>query len=169
MDERLAPGVSVGFAEPARGTAGPEADQPDSLASTTTVFICTRCRLPGSDRAAEPLDGERLLTALLDAARGAMSPTGPEIRGVACLSNCNRPCTVAFVGPGKLTTVYGELGTDPEDAAAVLAMAGLYAASANGITVWRDRPERLRRGLIACVPPFGFVGDPVLAGHDTAR
>lgn len=166
MDERLAHDAPASAIDRDLSPVGAESDKTHHL---TTLFVCTRCSLPGSDRGQEPRDGERFLDAVHNAASTA---TGPGdrllIRGVACLSNCNRPCTVAFVGPRKMAYVYGELGTDPDDPAAVVAMAALYAASSNGVMVWRERPERFRRGLIARVPPFDFNGEPVLAHSEAA-
>lgn len=175
MNERLALGGTAGCPpSPASGEAAAEAAGSGPV-SATTIYVCTRCRAPATERADEPPGGESLLAALDAAARAVGRETGGtagtgriDVRGVACLSNCNRPCTVAFVGPGKLAYVYGDLGTGVEDAAAAIAMAGLYAASANGITVWRERPERFRRGLIARIPPFGFHGEPVVDGTDKA-
>jgi predicted metal-binding protein len=34
--------------------------------------------------------------------------------------------------------------------------ARLLAGAADGILPWRGRPERLKRGMIARIPPLGF-------------
>ena len=53
------------------------------------------------------------------------------------------------------TYVFGHL--DPAaDAEALVAGARLLAGSADGLLPWRGRPEPLKRGLIARVPPFDF-------------
>jgi predicted metal-binding protein len=38
--------------------------------------------------------------------------------------------------------------------------ARLLAGAADGIMPWRGRPEPLKRGLIARVPPVSFSGEP---------
>jgi predicted metal-binding protein len=57
------------------------------------------------------------------------------------------------------TYVFGGLGTDC--AAALIDGARLLAAAADGILPWRGRPEPLKRGLIARIPPFDFEEDRV--------
>jgi predicted metal-binding protein len=37
--------------------------------------------------------------------------------------------------------------------------ARLLAGAADGIMPWRGRPEPLKRGLIARIPPLDFEGD----------
>jgi predicted metal-binding protein len=72
---------------------------------------------------------------------------------VECLSVCKRPCTVAVSSPGRWTYVYGDL--DPASAAeTILAGAALYARTPDGIVPWRERPEALRKGVVARIPPF---------------
>jgi predicted metal-binding protein len=51
--------------------------------------------------------------------------------------------------------VFGHL--DPAaDAPALVAGARLLAESADGLLPWRGRPEPLKRGLIARIPPLDF-------------
>jgi predicted metal-binding protein len=48
-------------------------------------------------------------------------------------------------------------GLDPErDAAALVEGARLFARASDSIMPWRGRPEVLKRGLIARVPPIDF-------------
>ena len=62
-------------------------------------------------------------------------------------------CSVALQAPGKWSYVYGNL--DPAaHAPDILRGAGLYAASADGIVTWRDRPEVFRKQSLARVPPL---------------
>jgi predicted metal-binding protein len=76
---------------------------------------------------------------------------------VECLSVCRRPCTVAFSAPGKWTYVYGDLSA--EGAAPVLAEAArLYAAAPDGLIPWKLRPDPVKRGVVARVPPLAPAG-----------
>lgn len=114
------------------------------------VSVCVTCRGPDeADRA-----GERLLAALR--ALAAARAPGVAIRPVQCLSVCKRPCTVAFTAPGRYTYVFGDL--DPEtSAAAVLEGARSYREQQDGYMLWRERPEALRRGVVARIPPLGWA------------
>ena len=78
----------------------------------------------------------------------------PSIRlePVECLSVCKRPCTVAISAPGRWTYIYGDL--DPETSVDTI-IEGLrrYAATADGLVPWRERPEIFRKGVVARIPP----------------
>ena len=126
---------------------------PDA-AAPIVVSVCTTCRAEGSDE--KP--GERLLARLRERA----DPTILVVRAVQCLSVCKRPCTAALAGPDRYTYVFGDL--DPETGAeALLAGAATYAAAEHGYMPWRERPEPLRRGIVARIPPLGWSPDD--GGH----
>jgi len=74
------------------------------------------------------------------------------IQAVDCLSACNRPCTVAFVAPKKTTLMFGDL-PPLTSAADVLKLGEQYFASADGIVPRQERPEALKRGILARIPP----------------
>ena len=114
----------------------------------TTIYECTTCRLP--DDTSEPRAGAKLLAAL----ENSLKDTNDSIRleGVECLSVCKRPCTVAFSAPGKWTYVYGDFSneTAPET---ILAGAALYSAAEDGLIPWKMRPDALKKGVVARLPP----------------
>lgn len=115
-------------------------------AGPVTIHVCVTCRR-GTDPDERP--GAELLRALV------ASPGAREFRiePVECLSVCKRPCTVAVSSPGRWTYVYGDL--DPATAAEIiLAGAALYAGTPDGIVPWRERPQELRKGVVARIPPF---------------
>ena len=115
-----------------------------------TVFICITCKAAD---AREPL-GRMLFDAVMD-----RLPDGGAIAvtPVACLAVCKRPCTVALSGPGKWTSIVGDLNHQA-NADDVIAAALSHAATEEGIIPWRERPESFRKGVIARVPPLGFRG-----------
>lgn len=122
------------------------------MGDRTLIHICITCRR--ADEPLEPRDersGARLHRAVeaLAAERGA--PV--DIVAVECLSVCKRPCTVGFAAPGKWTYVYGDLPAET-GAETVLDGARLYAATADGLIPWRERPEALKRGVVARMPPI---------------
>ena len=73
-----------------------------------------------------------------------------------CLANCSRGPSAALRCNGSWTYVFG--GLDLACAGALVEGARMLARAADGILPWRGRPEPLKRGLIARVPPIGFRG-----------
>jgi predicted metal-binding protein len=120
-----------------------------------TIHVCVSCRTEG-----EPLEpregraGSRLHAALIEAAGLAGAPC-VRIVPVDCMSVCKRPVTVGFSSPGKWTYVYGdftEAGTDAS-AAVILDGARRFAATTDGLIPWKERPQALKKGVIARLPP----------------
>lgn len=131
-------------------------DQP----AVTELIICTTCRPAGESRDL-PAAGEALLEAVQIAAWGLDDAQQARIhvRGMACLSGCARACTVAFQAPGKYTYFFGDLFADEVTATQVLACAQLHAYSADGNLLRKERPERMRSGILARLPPLATI-DP---------
>lgn len=134
---------------PGEGCDGPGAGD------VVTLLVCSSCRRPG-DGPETPRPGSRLADAVADACGVA---GGPEVavRRVACLGNCSRGLSVAMYRPGCWTYVFG--GLDEASGGDLLAGARLFAGSADGFMPFRDRPEALKRGLIARVPPIDLLKD----------
>ncbi|MFG1347168.1 DUF1636 family protein [Xanthobacter autotrophicus DSM 431] len=113
-----------------------------------TLFVCTTCRTPDA-----PADAPRAGAALVEATRAAA--TGDmAVKGVACLANCKRALSAALVRRDGWTYLFGDLGT--EAAPDLIEGARLLAGSADGLMPWRGRPEALKRGMVARIPPFTF-------------
>ncbi len=112
-----------------------------------TVFVCTTCRRSG-DAEDAPRAGATLAT-------NAEPLAGPDlaVRPVESLGNCSRGPTAAIAAPGGWTYVFGNL--DPAEAAPALREGARLLAAAEGqVMPWRGRPEPLKRGLIARIPPL---------------
>ena len=121
----------------------------------TEIIICTTCR--GVDTTREQTaDGLKLFEAVQEALWVAESeagaPVGVRLRGQACLSGCNRACTLAFQAAGKQTYYFGDVVCDAETAAHVVACGRLHQSSADGTLERKDRPERLRSGILGRLP-----------------
>ena len=114
---------------------------------TATLYVCTTCKRGEPVPEGTPAPGAELHAALL--ALGA--PQDVRIVGVECLSACNTGCAVSLSMPGGWSYVYGRLGA--ENAADILEGAAKYAATSDGIVVWRDRPVIFRKQSIARIPP----------------
>jgi predicted metal-binding protein len=125
-------------------------DQDIEALTSTTIYVCITCR-----RASDPEGGLRPGLALARATARAAEGTGVTVRQVRCLANCNRALSAAVRCDGAWTYVFGglEVGTDAE---VLIEGARLLARAADGVMPWRGRPEVLKRGLIARVPPMDF-------------
>ena len=116
-------------------------------ASDVTIIVCGTCRdESGSD--AHPRAGVQLW----ENAQFAARDTGISVQTVECLGNCKRRLSAAIVSPGRWTYVFGDLvvfsGSD------LVAGAQLLNSSSDGLMPWRGRPDCLKRGLVARIPPL---------------
>ena len=118
----------------------------------TEIVVCTTCRLPGTPRE-QVADGLRFFEAVQAAALVSDGPVF-RVREQACMSGCSRACAVAFQAAGKHTYLIGDLHADEATAADVLVCAALHRAHPEGVMAWGERPERLRKGVLARVPPI---------------
>lgn len=132
--------TSIG--QPSRTDAAASAD-------AATVYVCITCRHAGEGEI-EPRPGAILAAATAQAAEGS----GVVIRPVRCLANCTRGLSAAVRCNGSWTYVFG--GLDAACGPALVEGARLLANATDGIMPWRGRPEVLKRGLIARVPPLDF-------------
>jgi len=105
-------------------------------------------------RAGEVLeeDAPRPGALLFEALTAQGAPEGVKIVGVECLSACSQGASVALSAPGKWTYVYGRLSKD--DAPDILAGAGAYAETEDGLVPWRARPVIFRKQSLARIPPM---------------
>lgn len=118
-----------------------------------TVWVCITCRSGGDSPSSEsPRPGFTLAEATAAAAANAPDISVQQVR---CLGNCDRGLSAAIRCDHAWTYVFG--GLDPaRDAITLIDGARLLAAAADGIMPWRGRPEPLKRGLIARIPPNHF-------------
>jgi predicted metal-binding protein len=120
----------------------------------TTVLVCITCRL-----ATDPIDAPRKGEDLANATNRALGDAiDVDVRRVRCLANCTRGLSAAIRKNKAWTYVFGHLDAE-RDGPALIAGARLLAGSTDGLMPWRGRPEPLKRGLIARVPPLDFAGD----------
>lgn len=118
-----------------------------------TVVVCSSCRdETGSD--ARPSAGDLLGESTSHAARN----TTIRVRQVECLGNCRRRLSAAIIRDGSWSYVFGDL--TPDSGPDLVAGAELFATSTDGILPWRGRPDSLKRGLVARIPPTDLLKDP---------
>ncbi|RUZ20055.1 DUF1636 domain-containing protein, partial [Mesorhizobium sp. M7A.F.Ca.CA.001.04.1.1] len=102
---------------------------------------------------AHPRAGE-LLT---DDTRRAAAGDDIRIRSVECLGNCKRRLSAAILRDGCWSYVFGDLTAT--SGADLVTGAKLFATSKDGLIPWRGRPDSLKRGLIARIPPLDMLKD----------
>jgi predicted metal-binding protein len=117
------------------------------------LSVCFRCKPEGWSGDA---DTRRPGADLADSIEAEATRRGIDLdvlRDVRCMSQCKRPCVVAFSHPEKFTYLFGDL--DPaRDAAAVLDAFVLYCAKPEGFMERFERPEALQAGILGRVPPL---------------
>jgi len=132
-----------------KSEAGADGAADEAPPGAATIYVCVTCRKAGEPDT-EPRPGALLAEATASAAQGS----GVAVRRVRCLANCTRGPSVAMRANGSWTYLFG--GLDVGGATALVEGARLLAGAADGIMPWRGRPEPLKRGLIARVPPLDF-------------
>ena len=130
----------------------------------THITVCTTCRAPGTSRE-QRADGLSLFDALQEALWAVESESGAtppvQLRGQACMSGCNRACTLAVQSAGKWTYYWGDLVPDAETAAQVVVCALMHQRTTEGELEWKARPERLKSGVLARIPATATVAERV--------
>ncbi|MCG7506709.1 DUF1636 family protein [Mesorhizobium retamae] len=125
----------------------------DAQSAPVTIIVCSSCRDEnGSD--AHPRAGTLLAEATRAAARHSQIT---EIRTVECLGNCKRRLSAALLRDGCWSYVFGDLTTD--SGSDLVTGAELFATSQDGLIPWRGRPDSLKRGLVARIPPLAILKD----------
>ncbi len=127
------------------------------------LHVCITCRQRDAEGQIIETDDPRAGKRLHDNLATALPEDAPfVIKGVECLSNCKRACTVGLTSPARWSYVYGDL--DPvESIDDIIAGATLYAGTKNGLVPWRERPQIFRKSVIARIPPF-----PPSSSHSAA-
>ena len=110
------------------------------------VSVCVTCKAAqDAELRHGPVLVERLRAALGE----------QVVRPVQCLGVCKRPTTVAVSAPQGFTFIFGDLEPDAGPAA-IASFVQSYRVADYGFVPWRQRPEILRRGLVARLPPAAW-------------
>lgn len=129
-------------------------------AGRPTVMVCITCRAATDLTAASGDDAPRPGSALADATTlAAAGADDIAVQRIRCLGNCSRGLSAAIRCENTWTYIFG--GLDPAlDGPSLIMGARLLAQATDGILPWRGRPEPLKRGLIARIPPISFREEP---------
>jgi len=126
---------------------------------THSLFVCTTCASTWQNgKKVGVSGGEMLLKEIAQLHQDWDRRSQFAIRPVSCMSACSHACVVTFAAPAKPSYVFGDLPSDAErvgdTAAAILQCAEIYRDRPNGLMAWKERPEPLRNGVIARIPPL---------------
>lgn len=137
--------------EPTLSGNGAAALTQPSDSAGVTILVCRTCRdESGSD--ALPRPGQLLA----DETRRLAAACDIPVAEVECLGNCKRRLSAALLRDGCWSYVFGDLTA--ESGADLVAGAQLFATSEDGLLPWRGRPDSLKRGLVARIPPLTSIG-----------
>lgn len=142
-----------GFSAETAGVVSGDGDAHAAVSvAAVTVVVCATCRdESGSD--AHPRAG----ALLADDTRRAALGGNVRVRAVECLGNCKRRLSAAILRDGCWSYVFGDLSI--ASGADLIAGAELFATSSDGLIPWRGRPDSLKRGLVARIPPLDILKD----------
>ncbi len=123
------------------------------------LFVCTTCASVWKNGKREGISGgEKLLAQLSQEQENWELSNKFSIQPVECMSACSHACAVSFAAAGKQTYVFGDLSHETETLAevstAILECAGLYYRKSDGLLPWSERPEQLKKGVLARIPPL---------------
>ena len=118
------------------------------------MFVCKSCGFSSTRQVhLEKRGGEHLLQQLIDLQEQWHLQSEYRVEAVPCLSACNRRCVVALSAPNKTTLMFGDL-LPLESAEQILQLAEQYHASSDGMVPRQERPEMLKKGILARIPPL---------------
>jgi predicted metal-binding protein len=127
------------------------------------IFVCTTCasKWENGQRVGES-GGEKLFNLLqehhLTSSDVKLTPESASkeviIEAVQCMSACSHSCVVSFAAPGKYTYLFGGLSPEltPQELANVFDCANKYYNHSEGLLPWGERPEPLKKGILARIP-----------------
>jgi len=118
-----------------------------------TLFVCKTCASVWQNgKRTGKSGGEQLLEQLSELSQAWPLQEHFPIAAVECMSACSRSCCVSFAAPGKYTYLFGDLSVT--GATAILECASQYYAKPEGLLPWSERPEALKKGILAKIPPL---------------
>ncbi len=121
------------------------------------ILVCSTCASTWQDGKKVGISGgQKLLEKLTEEAQNWSFKDEFVIESINCMNACSHSCVVAFTAPNKHIYLFGSLPHDVDNlstiASAVLDCADLYKHKPDGVMPRSQRPELLKKGIIACIP-----------------
>ena len=124
------------------------------MTNRPVLSICTRCQDGREADYGSSRGGTRLVTSVLTRMQSSLDKSF-DLRGVACMSQCKRPCITAVCANGCFTYIFGDL--DSENSAhidALLEFLSIYVEAPEGFVERKNRPIPLQKGILGRLPPL---------------
>ena len=119
-----------------------------------TISVCTRCRPQGwPDTSDRERSGAVLASVLHQSLSDADLPPSMNLRRVRCMSQCLRPCVIAFSHRDRFTYLFGDL--DPaHHVHDILVAMQMWLSRSDGFMERNERPPSMRSGILGRIPPL---------------
>jgi predicted metal-binding protein len=127
----------------------------DSASNRCVLSVCFRCKPEGWQGGADEQRPGAELADAIEAEALCRDLDLAVLRDVRCMSQCKRPCVIAFSHPEKFTYLFGDLEA-ARDAAAILDAFQLYADRPDGFMERFERPDVMRAGILGRIPPLNL-------------
>ncbi|MBI2801186.1 MAG: DUF1636 domain-containing protein [Gammaproteobacteria bacterium] len=118
-----------------------------NASETALIFVCGTCDRDKPEMRTKA--GAALANAILAKLAAGSSPM--QVRKVACLNGCRRPCNAAFRGHGRWTYRFSQCA--PSDVDDLVAFGTRYWQTAQGEVSDQVLPPTLRAKLSVRTPP----------------
>jgi predicted metal-binding protein len=121
------------------------------------ILVCSTCASTWQDGKKVGISGgQKLLEKLTEEAQNWSLKDEFIIESINCMSACSHSCVVAFTAPNKQIYLFGSLPYDVDNlstiTSTILDCADLYKHKLDGVMPRSERPELLKKGIIACIP-----------------
>ena len=116
-----------------------------------TLSICLTCR-DNREKKYISRGGARLANKIL---KELNNEKALNVRGVKCMSNCNRSCVISITAKDCFTYVFGDI--DPNKSEYISALKELiscYSSTSDGFLKRDERPEIFQSNIIGRFPPI---------------
>ena len=116
-----------------------------------TLSICLSCR-DGREEFYMTRGGRRFTKELLN---NSSLKEHVNLRGVNCMSNCKRACTISLTAKKSFTYIFGDI--DPENSEyseSLIELVSKYSLSSDGFLRRRDRPLLFQSSILGRLPPI---------------
>ena len=116
-----------------------------------TLSICLSCR-DGREEIYMTRGGRRFAKKLLNK---NLLKKQVNLRGINCMSNCKRACTISLTAKKSFTYIFGDI--DPENSEyseSLRELVSKYSLSSDGFLRRRDRPLLFQSSILGRLPPI---------------
>jgi predicted metal-binding protein len=122
--------------------------------SQHTLFVCILCRSSNAEQNPTELSmGQSLFNRLSEELETCHWREAMHLQPVRCMGACSRSCVVAFSAPAKLTFILSDL-SPVHSVSELLQFSGQYIACAEGKVPYKERPDAVKKGIHAVLPPL---------------